>query len=128
MSTEILFKNESYQLIGACFEVYNEMGFGFLEPVYQESLEMEFTSRAIPFNAQQKLQIHYKQQPLKQSYEPDFLCFEKIVIEIKAVKTLNDEHRAQIINYLKATKMQLGLLVNFGHRGELQYERFVNVD
>jgi len=126
MGTKILFKEESYRIVGACFEVYKEKGNGFLEAVYQECLAIEFAEQNIPFVEQPKLMLEYKGRDLKQTYEPDFLCFGKIVIEIKAVKTLANEHRAQTINYLKATGKQLGLLVNFGHHSQTEYERFVN--
>jgi len=125
MGEKILFKAESYRIIGACFEVYKEMGPGFLEAVYQECLAMEFTDQEIPFIEQPKLPISFKSRPLKKSYEADFLCFDAIIVEIKAVKTLTDDFRAQTINYLKATKKPLGLLVNFGHYPDLEYERFV---
>ena len=111
---------------GAYFEVYKEKGPGFLEPVYQECLAIEFTERSIPYVEQYRLKLTYKEQILKQGYQPDFLCYEKIIVEIKAVKMLTDEHRAQIINYLKGTGIKLGLLVNFGHYPRLEYERFIN--
>jgi GxxExxY protein len=126
MGTEILFKEESYRVIGACFEVYKEKGSGFLEAVYQECLGIEFTEQGIPFVGQPKLMLQYKGRGLTQTYSPDFLCFDKIIVEIKAVKMLTDEHRAQTINYLKATGKQLGLLVNFGHFPKIEHERFVN--
>jgi GxxExxY protein len=126
METEILFKEESYKIIGACFEVYTEKGNGFLEAVYQECLAMEFTERGIPFIEKPRLRLDYKGRELKQTYEPDFLCFAEVIVEIKAVKQLADEHRAQAINYLKATGKQLALLVNFGHYPRLDHERFVN--
>lgn len=122
---EIVFKEESYQIMGACFEVYKEMGRGFLEAVYQECLAMEFASRGIPFRPQQELVLCYKGKPLVQKYVPDFVCFGKIIIELKALKQLCDEHRAQVHNYLKATGYQLGLLVNFGHQPKVEYERIV---
>lgn len=122
---EILFKEESYKLIGACFEVYNEKGTGFVEPVYQECLELELALQSIPFTAQQELQLSYKGQRLKQTYKPDFVCFDRIIIEIKAVSKLTDEHRAQVHNYLKATGIRLGLLVNFGSHPKLEWERIV---
>lgn len=126
--TKIVFKEESYSIIGACFEVYNEMGCGFLEAVYQECLAIEFSKQAIPipFTAQSPLELRYKGQQLQQKYVPDFVCFDKIVLEIKAVKDLCDEHRAQVHNYLHVTSYKLGLLVNFGHYPKLQYERIVN--
>ena len=126
MSTEILFKEESYRIIGACFEVYKEKGNGFLEAVYQECLAMEFAGQDIPFVEHPVLRLEYKGRELQQSYVPDFLCFDQIIVEIKAVKALADEHRAQVINYLKATDKQLGLLVNFGHYPKIEHERFVH--
>ena len=126
MKTEIIFKEESYKIIGACFEVYKTMGCGFLEAVYQECVSMEFTSQGIPFIAQPSLQLSFKGHPLKQTYEPDFLCFNEIILELKATKNLVDDFRAQTDNYFKTTKKQLALLVNFGHYPNLEYERFVN--
>ena len=126
MSKEYLYENESYQIIGACFEVYKEKGHGFLEPVYQECLAIELEGRSVPFVEQPWLKLKYKGRELKQGYQPDFLCYEKIILEIKAVKKMTDEHRAQVINYLKATGLKLGLLVNFGHYPQLEYERFIN--
>jgi len=122
----IVLKDESYKVIGACFEVHNTMGCGFLEGVYQECLGIEFSSCTIPFKAQIPLELCYKGKPLQQKYIPDFICFEKIIVEIKALKDLCDEHRAQVHNYLKATGYELGLLVNFGQYPKLQYERIVN--
>lgn len=126
MTGKIVYKEESYRIIGACFEVYKEKGTGFLEAVYQECLAMEFASSAISYEEKMDLKLQYKGQPLKQFYQPDFFCFGRIIVEIKAVKQLKDEHRAQIINYLKSTDVKLGLLVNFGHHPGLEYERFVN--
>ena len=126
MEARILFKDESYKIIGACFEVYKEKGSGFLEAVYQECLTMEFTDQSIPFIEKPRLRLDYKGRYLKQTYEPDFLCIDEIIVEIKAVKQLADEHRAQAINYLKSTGKQLCLLVNFGHYPKLEHERFVN--
>src|SRR5262249_23321157 len=114
---------ESYRIMGACFEVYKEMGCGFLEAVYQECLEIEMTLRAIPFKPQVGLGLVYKDRILKQKYQPDFICFDKIILEIKAVSQLTPEHYAQVHNYLKATKHRLGLLVNFGHYPKLEYKR-----
>ena len=122
---EILFKDESYQIMGACFEVYKDKGAGFLEPVYQECLEIELKLMGIPFKAKSELELHYKGRLLKQKYIPDFKCYDKIMVELKAVKSLTDEHRAQVHNYLKATGLRLGLLVNFGHYPKIEYERIV---
>jgi GxxExxY protein len=125
MNTDIVFKEESFKIIGACFEVYNNMGHGFLETVYQECLAIEFSDLGLPFVEQPHLKLKYKTKPLKQTYLPDFLCFDEIIVEIKAAKSLTDEHRAQVINYLKATGKKLALLVNFGHYPKLEYERFL---
>jgi GxxExxY protein len=122
---EIVYKEEAYAVIGACFEVYNGMGCGFLEAVYQECLDIELGLREIPFVPQAELQLSYKGRILKQHYYPDFLCFGTIVVEIKAVSELTDEHRSQVHNYLKATGYRLGLLVNFGHKSKLEYERII---
>ena len=121
----LLYQEETYAVLGACFEVYKEKGYGFLEPVYQECMALELALRAIPFQAQPQLALTYKGQPLKQTYEPDFICFEKIIVELKAVSDLADKHRAQVHNYLKATGFRVGLLVNFSHHPQLEYERII---
>jgi GxxExxY protein len=121
----IIYKEESYKIMGACFEVYKEMGCGFLESVYQECLMMEFQEQKIPFLAQSELKLFYKKQLLKQTYKPDFICYNSIVVELKAVSELAEEHKSQLFNYLHATKLRLGLLVNFGHYPKLEYERIV---
>ena len=115
MDTELLFKEESYKIVGACFEVYREKGCGFVEPVYQECMEIELSLQTIPFTAQRPLALEYKGRPLRATYQPDFICYDQIVLELKAVTELADEHRAQVQNYLKASRIRLGLLVNFGH-------------
>jgi len=128
MNTEkdkLVYKKETYEIRGAVFEVYREMGCGFLEAVYQECLEKEFRFQGIPFAAQHELNLHYKGEPLIQTYKPDFICFDCIIVEIKAVKELASEHRAQIHNYLKGSGMKLGLLVNFGHYPKVEIERIV---
>ena len=119
----IIYPELSYKIMGACFEVYKEKGCGFLEAVYQECLEMEFGDQAVSFAAQKKLNLAYKGRPLKQTYEPDFVCDDKVIVEIKAVSALTDEHRAQVHNYLRATGHRLGLLVNFGHFPKVESER-----
>ncbi len=123
--TEILYREEAYRVMGACFEVYKEKGCGFLEAVYHECLSMEMADQKIPFQSHVPLALNYKGRPLLQRYTPDFLCYEKIVVEIKAVSVLADEHRAQVHNYLRATGHRLGLLVNFGHHPKLEWERIV---
>jgi GxxExxY protein len=122
---KLLYEDESYAIRGAIFEVYRVLGSGFLEAVYQESLQIEFSRRQIPFKAQVELPLVYKDQPLLQIYRADFICFEKIIVEIKAIKDIGDEHRAQVFNYLKATNYRLGLLVNFSHYPKVTIERIV---
>ena len=125
MNTDVLFKEESYRIVGGCFEVYREKGCGFVEPVYQECLEIELRLRGIPSTPQKPLALEYKGSPLQSKYVPDFICYEKVILEIKAVVELTDEHRAQVHNYLKATGLTLALLVNFGHYPKAQVERIV---
>ena len=107
---EFRYKDETYKIIGACFEVYNEKGCGFPEPVYQECLEYELGLQSIPAQSQPPLKLSCKGKPLIHPYEPDFICFENIVVEIKAVSKICDEHRAQLLNYLNATELEVGLL------------------
>jgi GxxExxY protein len=123
--SNLIYKDESYRIIGACFEVYKEKGCGFLEAVYQECLEMELGFQEIAFVPQASLKLSYKGRELKQRYVPDFIIFEKIILEIKAVSELTDEHRAQVHNYLKATGYRLALLVNFGHYPKVEFERII---
>ena len=125
MSANILHKEESYDIIGAAMEVYRDKGHGFVEPVYQDCMEIELAHRGIPFAAQHEIRLSYRGQPLRHSYVPDLLCHGQIIVELKAVKDLTDEHRAQVLNYLKASGVKLGLLVNFGHFPGLQWERLV---
>ncbi|MDA0808525.1 MAG: GxxExxY protein [Planctomycetota bacterium] len=123
--TDIIYRDECYKVMGACFEVYKENGCGFVEPVYQECLALELAAQGIPFREQVELNLNYKGQPLIQAFKPDFICFEKIILEIKSVSAINDKHRAQVQNYLKATEFKLGLLVNFGHYPKVESERIV---
>ncbi len=120
---EIVYEKESHAIIGACFEVYNEKGCGFLEPVYQECLGIEFEYQRIPAIAKPSLTLSYRGRILKQTYEADYVCFGKIIVELKAVSALTDEHRGQLLNYLHVAGFDLGLLVNFGHYPKLEYER-----
>lgn len=121
----IVYKEESYNIVGAAFHVYNHLGHGFLEAVYQEALEIEFQKRSIPYEREKELRIQYDGIELKQTYKADFVCFGKIIIELKAVSELNDAHRSQVYNYLHASGYKLGLLLNFGCSDELEYERIV---
>ena len=125
MNEGLLYKDESYVIQGAIFEVYREMGCGFLEAVYQECLEEEFKLQNIPFVAQRDLLIQYKGKKLRQTYKPDFICFDQIIVEIKALSVLAGEHEAQVLNYLKATGYRLGLLVNFGCHPKATVKRLV---
>ncbi len=120
---ELIYRDESYAIMGACFEVYREKGCGFLEAVYQECLEIEFRVRAIPYKRHPMLAIAYKDCALQCKYTPDFICYDRIILELKAVPQLTDEHRAQVHNYLRATSFRLGLLVDFAHYPKLEYER-----
>jgi GxxExxY protein len=121
----LVLKDESYAIMGAVFEVYKDKGCGFLEAVYQECLGIEFEVQGIPFIAQPQLELVYRGRVLQQTYKPDFICFGEVVIEIKAVSQITDEHRAQVHNYLKATGLKLAILVNFGHFPHVEYERIV---
>ncbi|MCA1595428.1 MAG: GxxExxY protein [Chloroflexi bacterium] len=122
---KFLLKDEGYAILGAVFEVYRELGCGFLEAVYQESLGREFYLRGIPFVSQSTLSLFYKKQKLQQIYQPDFICFGQIILELKAMTALGGEHRAQLHNYLKATGLSVGYLINFGHYPNAQTERIV---
>ena len=121
----IIRKEDSYKIVGAAMEVYNQLGHGFLEAVYQEALEREFKSRGIPYEREKELTIYYKGEPLEQTYKADFICYEDIIVELKAVAMLQDSHRSQVYNYLRATKNKLGLLINFGNSDALEWERKV---
>jgi len=120
-----LYQQEGYDFMAAVFEVYNDLGSGFLEEVYHESLELELTQRGIPFVSKPKLTIYYKGQPLKKQYEADLIVIGEIVVELKAVKALAPEHEAQLINYLKATHKRVGYLINFSAFPRLQWKRLV---
>ena len=119
------YKVETYNIRGAIFAVHHELGNGFLERVYQDALELEFQERGIPYEREKNIQVMYKGKPLGEPYRADFVCYGKIIVELKAVKTLEDTHYAQILHYLKATKMKLGILVNF-HDIYIVLKRIVN--
>jgi GxxExxY protein len=123
-----LFSDETYRILGACFEVYKDKGCGFLEPVYQECLGVEFGLRKLPAVAKPSFELEYKGVKLTQTYIPDYFCFGEVIVELKALSQLEDRHRAQVINYLKATKKQVGLLINFGHYPKLEHERLIASD
>jgi GxxExxY protein len=121
----LILKDEVYRIVGAAVEVYWELGRGFLEPVYQEALEIELSRREIYFEAQKRLAIHYKGQVLKKEYTADFVCFGQIIAELKACDRLIGADEAQILNYMKATKKRVGLLFNFGSAVKLEWKRYV---
>jgi GxxExxY protein len=122
---ELLFKLEVYAIIGAAIEVHRTLGSGFLEAIYQEAMELELAVRQIPFRSQVELPVLYKGRTLKKCYCADLLCYEKIMVEIKALSQMSGAGEAQILNYLKATGMRVGLLINFGDAGRLDWHRFV---
>ncbi len=121
---ELLFKKESYSIIGAAMEVHRILGRGFLESVNQESLGLELNIRQVPFLKEQNLELYYKGEKLNKYFTADFICFNKIIVELKSVSDLTSEHEAQVFNYLKATQLNLALLINFG-ANSLQYKRIV---
>jgi len=125
-TSELIYKDESYEIIGACFAVYKEKGCGFLEPVYHECLQIEFEFEKIPFFSKPPQTLQYRGRTLVQTFTPDFICYGKIIVEIKAATALADEHRAQLLNYLSATRCELGLLANFGHYPKMEYERLIS--
>ena len=122
--SNLFYRDESYKIRGALFAVHNELGCGFLERVYQDALEVEFRMRNIPYEREKLIHVMYKGQPLGEPYRADFVCYGKVIVELKSVSEILDGHRAEIINYLKATKMKLGFLVNFGEES-LNIERIV---
>lgn len=115
-NTKLIYPKKSYKIIGACIEVHKELGPGFLEKVYHEALQYELNKNNIPYTSEKELSINYKGKNLNQKYYADFVCYDEILLELKAVKEFNDIHKAQVINYLRATGMKLGLLVNFGKK------------
>lgn len=121
---KLLLEDETYAIRGACFEVYKEKGNGYLEEVYQECLEIELEMQDIPFVAQPGLALTYKGRHMKKKYVPDFIVYGQVIVELKVVEALHDKHRAQILNYLNATGLKVGLLVNFGHFPRVEIERF----
>jgi GxxExxY protein len=121
---EYIYKEECYKIIGACMEVHKELGSGFLEGIYQESLSIELETSLIPFSKEAKLDVLYKDIHLSKHYFADFICYEDIIVETKAVSELSKQHIGQVLNYLKATNSKIGLLVNFGSE-KLQHKRII---
>ncbi|MDI1242955.1 MAG: GxxExxY protein [bacterium] len=122
---DLIYKEETYEIVGAAMDVYYTMGVGFLEPVYQEALAIEFSRRRIPFEREKKLELYYKGTKLNKTYSPDFVCFDDIVLELKVVPQITGGHAAQLINYLKVMQKRLGLLMNFGGTPKLDWKRYV---
>ncbi len=121
---KIIFQEESYNIIRACISVHKELGCGFLEAVYQEALAIEFRNYGIPFNQEMSLDIYFRNIKLNKKYIADFICYDKIILELKAISKITTEHEAQVLNYLKATGLKLGILINFGQIS-LTYNRLV---
>ena len=122
---ELLYKDEVYAIIGAAMEVYNDLGPGFLEGVYQEAMETEVESKGIPFTAQYQITVKYKGRPLHKYYIADLICYDKVIVEIKAMDRLTLREEGQLLNYLKATGIRVGVLINFGHYPSLEWKRMV---
>jgi GxxExxY protein len=122
---ELFLREEVYAVIGAAMEVHKELGPGFLEAVYQEAMEMELEMRGIPFEPQKNLKLYYKGRLLKKEYTPDLLCFGKLIVDLKAIDRLSGKEESQILNYLKATGLKVGLLINFGSSPKLEWQRYV---
>jgi len=123
---DLILKDEVYAIVGAAIEVHRELGPGFLEPVYQEAIEIELRSRNIPFESQKRLVICYKGHELQKEYIADLVCYGQIIVELKALDRLSGKEEAQLLNYLKATGLRVGLLINFGSTGRLEWKRFVH--
>ena len=121
-------QEEGYKLMGAAFEVYNEQGYGMAEEIYQESMELELELRQIPYQSKQELTTFYKNRPLRKRYIPDLFVYGKIVVELKAVSELLPEHEAQLFNYMRVARVSVDYLINFGHKGTLEWKRFILTD
>ena len=120
-----LFESEGYELMGSAFEVYNELGSGFLEEVYQEALQRVFIEKQIPFAAQPRLEVWFRGSPLTKFYVADFLVYGEIIVELKAARAIAPEHEAQLLNELRATNKRVGYVINFGAFPKLQWSRRV---
>ena len=125
MVSQLILKDEVYAVIGAAIEVHRELGPGFLESIYQEAMEIELRNRKVPFVAQQPIAVRFKGLTLKKRYIADLVCFEQIVVEIKALPHLSGNEKAQLLNYLKGTGFTVGVLINFGSQGKLEWKRLV---
>lgn len=126
MDEKIIFKEESYKIIGICMNIHSTLGNGFLEAVYSEVLEKEFVKNYIPYKREVKLDLFFNGEKLDKKYKADFICFDNIILEIKAVSFIHENFTKQTLNYLKATDKKLGLLINFGEKS-LKYKRIINL-
>ena len=123
--SELIYEKDTYEILGSIFRVYEDKGCGFLEAVYQEALTFELQHRIVPHTPQKELRIYYKERLLEKYYVADFLCYDSIIVELKAEKNLTNIDEAQLLNYLKATRLRLGLLINFGSTGKLEWTRWI---
>ena len=123
--SELILKKEVYAVVGAAIDVHRELGPGFLESIYQEAMEIELQAKDIPFVAQQPIAVQYKGVTLKKQFFADLVCFEQIIVEIKALAHLSGTEHAQLLNYLKGTGFPIGILINFGSHGKLEWKRLV---
>jgi GxxExxY protein len=123
-----MFEDKGYRLMGAAFEVYNQLGYGMAEEICQQSLEIELSLREIPFQSKHEIDVFYKNQLLDTHYVPDIIVYGAVVAELKAVAELNADHEAQLFNYMRISRQQVGYLLNFGKRGELQWKRIILTD
>jgi GxxExxY protein len=126
--SNLLYKKESYAIIGAALDVYNELGPGFLEAVYHDAMKIELSGQNIPFESEKPLPICYRGHTLEHEYFADLICYDRILLELKAHKEIHDAHLAQVMNYLKATGLVLGYVINFGHPEKLQWKRVLMSD
>ena len=123
-----MLEDEGYRFMGAAFEVYNQLGYGMAEEIYQQSLEIELSLRGIPFKSKRELAVYYKERLLGTHYRPDLTVYDAIVVELKAIADLNSDHEAQLFNYMRIARQQVGYLLNFGKKGQLQWKRFILTD
>jgi GxxExxY protein len=124
MEKELLYKELTYEIIGAAMEVHATLGPGFLESIYQEALAIELLTRGIPFDTEKRLDVFYKGIKLEKHFEADFICDNYVIVEIKALSALTNEHQSQVLNYLKATGIKVGILINFGSKS-LEHKRMI---
>lgn len=123
-----MFEDEGYRFMGAAFEVYNVLGYGMAEEIYQQSLEIELSLRGIPFQSKRELAVFYKDRRLETCYRPDLIVIDSIVVELKALVALNSDHEAQLFNYMRIARQPVGYLLNFGKKGDLEWKRFILSD